>query len=295
MRPGPSRQLRAPARAIPLALAAAAAVGGCARSPVLEAGPRVVSLHDVTTEVMVRLGAVDRLAGVSPPVDASDAVVGAIAGVPRVAGLESILAVRPGLVLGLPVVEAQDPALVRALRAAGVEVLLSAPRRLEDVADLVEAIAGRVGAAAVGRTLAGEVRAAAAAAPPRGGRPRRVFVYDCCEPPFTAGRDTVLTDLIRRSGGENVFSSVDADWAHVSWEEVVASRPELIVMHRYRDDDREDGQGGVADKRRTLDRIPGLRGVRTLVMPLGESLGGLRSLEGLARLRDALSEGTSRR
>jgi iron complex transport system substrate-binding protein len=96
----------------------------------------------------------------------------------------------------------------------------------------------------------------------------------------------VLNDLIARAGGTNVFSDLRADWAHVSWEEVVARKPELIVVHAYR----YEGQGDAAEKQRALRQIPGLETVPTAVLPLGCSLGGLRSGEGLQRLRAALQE-----
>src|SRR5207248_2595322 len=67
-------------------------------------GTRIVSLHEVTTELVVALGAADRLVGIAEPVDATPAVCAAVAGVPRVGSMESILAVRPDLVLGLHVV-----------------------------------------------------------------------------------------------------------------------------------------------------------------------------------------------
>jgi hypothetical protein len=70
----------------------------------------------------------------------------------------------------------------------------------------------------------------------------------------------------------------------VSWEDVVARRPELVVIHAYR----YDGQGDAADKERAVRSISALSGVPTLTIPLGDSLGGLRSLDGLARLRAAI-------
>jgi iron complex transport system substrate-binding protein len=111
----------------------------------------------------------------------------------------------------------------------------------------------------------------------------RVFVYDCCDPPFTAARGSVLTDLIRRAGGRNVFDDVDADWTHVSWESVVARRAELVVIHSYAQEGDLDG------KLRRLRSIPGMREVPVIVMPLRESLGGLGSFDGLDRLRAAIA------
>jgi iron complex transport system substrate-binding protein len=252
------------------------------------AAPRVVSLHDVTTEMLVELGALPRVVGIAEPVDPAPELARAVAAIPRVGGLESILAARPDAVLGLGVVAERDPELVARLREAGVEVYLANPAVLDDVYALTRAVAQRADAAARGEQLISELQARVARASAPAGARKRVFVYDCCDPPFTAGRKTVLQDLIARAGGHNVFGDLDADWTHVSWEEVVTRKPELIVVHAYR----YDGQGDVADKRKALAAIPSLAGLPVVVLPLACSLGGLRSAEGLERLRAAI-EGRS--
>jgi len=270
--------------ALALVIGAAAACSGSAPAA---PGPaaRVVSLHDVTTELVVAVGAGDRLVGVADPVDVQTDVAAAIARLPRVGDLESILALHPTIVVGLAVVAAQDPDLVARLRQAGVAVYLGDPATLDDVFALTREVAARVDAGPAGAQLAArlasEARRGEPAAPPRR---VRVFVYDCCDPPFTTGHHSVLDDLIRRAGGDNVFGDLAAGWTHVSWEDVVARRPELVVIHSYR----YDGQGDVADKQRAVRAISALAGLPTVVVPLGCSLGGLRSLEGLARLRAAI-------
>ena len=296
--------------------AVVALVAACAGPPpVVQApGPRVVSLHDVTTELVVALGAAGRLVGVAEPVDVDHSVGAAIAAVPRVGDLESILAVRPTVVLGLAVVGAQDPQLVARLREAGVAVELGDPTTLADVFALTRTVSSWVGAGPAGDALAARLMAEAhaveggaasdavaarlasearAVAPglvqrARPGHRVRVFVYDCCDPPFTAGERTVLSDLIARAGGDNVFADVAAGWTHVSWEAVVARRPELVVIDAYR----YDGQADVVGKQRAIGAISALAGLPTVVVPLRCVLGGLCSLEGLARLRAAIGAGT---
>lgn len=267
-----------------LPIIAIAALAACRGDAAPDSGPpRVVSLHDVTTEIVVALGATDRLVGVAEPVDLPPARLGTIAGVPRVGGLESIVAADPDLVLGLGVVAEQDPELVAHLRGRGVEVLLADPATLDDVHALVATVGARLDSAAADALVA-ELRARADAVTISPARRRRVFVYDCCDPPFTAGGRTVETELIKRAGGENVFAGLDADWGNVAWEEVVARRPELVVIHDYR----WDGQGDVAAKRAALRAIPSLGEVPVAVVPLGSVLGGLRSVDGLERLRAAI-------
>jgi len=279
-----------PHRLAILVSVAIACSGACSGStPAPDSTVRIVSLHDVTTEIVVALGATDRLAGVAEPVDIDSKAAAAIARVPRVGDLESILAVRPAIVVGLAVVAAQDPDLVARLRDAGVTVHLGDPATLDDVYRLVRDVGERIAAAPAGEALAAQLAAQAGAPetpgpPVHDGHRTRVFVYDCCDPPFTAGRRTVLNDLIARAGGDNVFADLNAAWTHVSWEEVVARRPELVVIHAYK----YEGQGDAADKERAVRAISALAALRTVVIPLGCSLGGLRSLDGLARLRAAI-------
>jgi iron complex transport system substrate-binding protein len=272
------------------ALVALVACNGHATPHAHRAGSdvRVVSLHDVTTEIVVALGAEKQLVGVAEPVDTTKEVKAAIGKVPRAGGLETILALRPDVVLGLAVVAQQDPELVARLRQAGVDVFLGSPARLEDVYGMTRAIAQRVGAVSNADKLVSALRAKAGVPRPGVARRPQVFVYDCCDPPFTAGANTVLSDLIERAGGHNVFADVAADWTHVSWEEVVARRPDLIVVHAYR----HDGQGDVTQKQNALRAITSLANVPVVVLPLGCSLGGLRSIEGLEKLRAAI-EGLS--
>jgi iron complex transport system substrate-binding protein len=266
-------------------------VASCGRageaSPDRTAGrPRVVSLHDVTTEMIVALGAADRLVGVGEPVDPSSEVKAKVAAVPRVGGLESVLAVRPDVLLGLGIVGERDPDLVARAQALGISVVLADPETLADVYALTRLVAAHAGDAPAGEALVARMQDRIGPDPAAAGKPLRVFVYDCCDPPFTAGRRAVLSDLIRRAGGHNVFAHLDAKWTHVSWEEAVAERPELIVVHDYA----YEGQRDIEGKRATLRRIPSLESVPVVVLPLGDSLGGLRSVDGLGRLRTAIRE-----
>jgi iron complex transport system substrate-binding protein len=261
-------------------------VAGCRGDAVRESGTelRVVSLHDVSTEIVVALGVTDRLVGVSEPVEVPEAARAALWRIPRADGAESILALHPTVVLGMAVVGEQAPELMDFLRHKGIDVWLGHPRTLEDVFGLVTAVASRLGVPAAGAAVTERLRERLGHWPSTR-EPPRVFVYDCCVPPFTAGRTSVLTDLIGRAGGRNIFADVEADWAKVSWEEVIARRPQLIVIHDYQ----YEGQGGVDAKRRKLSDIRSLAPIPVAVLPLGLSLGGVRSVEGLERLRAAIA------
>jgi iron complex transport system substrate-binding protein len=226
-------------------------------------------------------------------VDASDELRAATARVPRVAGpspsegageLEMLLTVKPDLVLGLEIVKLKSPDIVASLERHGTTVYLPALSSVSDVETLIREVARRLKKESEGERLLADL-AARVGAPAPAREPRGVFVYDCCDPPFTAGRRTVLSDLIGRVGGRNVFGDVDAAYTHVSWEEVLLRKPELIVVHAY-------GEGGSADVSGKIAALRGIEALRALpvtVMPLRYSLGGLKTGEAATVLRSALT------
>jgi iron complex transport system substrate-binding protein len=185
----------------------------------------------------------------------------------------------------MAIVEQRSPDLVRFLRTRGTEVFLGETRTLDDVLALVEAIGARVGKGAAARQLASRLRARIAEVPRPSRPPLPVFVYDCCDPAFTAGGRAVLSDLVARAGGQNVFADLDAAWTKVPWESVVSRKPALIIINDYD----FSGQGDAGEKRARLGAIPSLAKVPTTVMPLGEAIGGIRSIEGLVRLASAIA------
>ena len=276
-----------------LLLAATLGVAAC-RGPEPRGGdgrpPRVISLHDVTTELVVALGGTARLVGMSGLVDASDDLLAATAAVPRVGELETLLAVEPDLVLGLEIVRSKSPDLVASLERHGKSVYLPALTSVTDVETLIREVSRRLKKESEGERLLVDL-AAQIGAPVASSEPPRVFVYDCCDPPFTAGKRTVLSDLIARVGGRNVFGDLDAAYTHVSWEEVLKRKPTLVVVHTYGEEASRDAGSKIA----LLGALDALRELPVTVMPLRYSLGGLKTGEAAAVLRSALTRYASTR
>lgn len=256
----------------------------CERAVEATKKPRVVSLHDVTTEMVVKLGAVDTLVGVEEPVDIAHEVKAAISSVQRVSSLETILATRPTVVLGLRVIAQHDPELIARLRSRGIDVYLGDPKNLSQLGEVLNSVAERVERREEGQKLLAELQTKMTELTVQTSQPLRVFVFDCCNPPFTTGGKTMLSDLIRRAGGQNIFADLDVEWTNVAWEEVVARKPQLIVIHSYE----YEGQGDVPDKIKTVQAFKALANVPTVVIPLRDSLGGLESVKGLEILRAAI-------
>ena len=66
------------------------------------------------------------------------------------------------------------------------------------------------------------------------GEPVRAFVYDSgADTPFTAGLYAMPTALIEAAGGVNVMNGFEKSWGTVTWEEVVAQNPEVIIIVNY--------------------------------------------------------------
>ena len=80
--------------------------------------------------------------------------------------------------------------------------------------------------------MAGELRARAAKVEEatKSSPSVSVFYQLSAEPLYTAGRDSYITDLIRRAGGRSVTADVPGAWPRYSDEAALSSRPEAIVM-----------------------------------------------------------------
>ena len=117
--------------------------------------------------------------------------------------------------------------------------------------------------------------------------PVRVFVYDSGDKSaYTAGGKGLGTEIIRLAGGENVFADVDKVFGDVSWEQVIARKPEVIALHSY------TGAGTVAEKKKfllsqpSLADVPAIKNRRFVELPLTATLVGVRpphTVQDLAR------------
>lgn len=217
---------------------------------------RIVSLLPSATEIVAELGLLDALVGRShecatpaavralPVVSASridpaeldgariDRAVSA-----AVAAGESLYAVDADLLARLApdVILTQDLCRVCAvgrddLCATEARVIALDPRTLEEIAASVQALADALGVARAGVRLADDMRARIAAVRRRvAGRPvRRVFVAEWHDPPFAAGH--WVPQQVEAAGGRDVLGRPGQDSRRVTWDEVLAADPEVVVV-----------------------------------------------------------------
>jgi iron complex transport system substrate-binding protein len=218
---------------------------------------RVCSLLPSATEIVALLGLADCLVGVSEECDWPPEVRGLpVVTASRVdaAGLSSMqidAAVREAVAEGrsLYAVDAEllgelEPDLVitqdlctvcavssgDVMGLCDVETLSLNPRTLDEIAQSVEAVGGRLGAASRGAAVAREMREAIAdlVALTASGPRRRVFVAEWLDPPFASGH--WVPEMVAAAGGEEVVGRPGEASFATSWDVVYAAEPELIVL-----------------------------------------------------------------
>ncbi len=196
--------------------------------------PRIISFAPSSTEIIAELGCVERLVGVGDfcqyPAE--------VTRLPRVGGLfdpnlELIMELAPDLV----VMRGSNQSVMKMCADRGIDIYNDPTERLDDVFVAIDELGERLdraGAAdALKSRIRGEldaVRNAVRGAP----RPGVLFVVGrrAGEVPAgvtTAGPGTFIDDLIRITGGENVFGSLDAEYPDVSLEAIVAAAPDVII------------------------------------------------------------------
>ncbi|MCE0504989.1 ABC transporter substrate-binding protein [Roseivivax sp. GX 12232] len=252
-------------------------VQSCDRRVTFETPPERAVSNDVNlTEMMLVLGLADRMVGYTGISGWKSLDAGMRAGV---AALPELAARKPtkeillgaeadflfaGWNYGMSVGGAVTPETlapfgiqVYELTESCTHVMEKGKASLEDMyADLTN----------LGRIFAVEARAEALVAGYRAelaeitaeletGAPPRVFVYDSGQDtPFTAGRYAMPTALIEAAGGRNIMDDFEKSWATVSWEEVVARDPEIVVIVDY-------GEVTAEEKRAFLVSNPAFAGI----------------------------------
>lgn len=110
------------------------------------------------------------------------------------------------------------------------EVLTLDPRSLDEVLDSILVVGRAAGAEGRAEQLVAELRARLAqVAALVAGRPRpKVAVIEWVDPPFTAGH--WVPDLVTAAGGQPVAARPGAPSIPVSWADVAAAEPDVVVV-----------------------------------------------------------------
>jgi iron complex transport system substrate-binding protein len=189
---------------------------------------RIVTLAPFLTELVFAVGAGERVVGVSaysdyPPAARQLPQVSTAAGF----SIEGIAALEPDLVLAWR--DSARPEDIERIGRFGAAVYVASARRLDDVARLLKAIGELTGreveAVALDyRRKLDRLRRAHA------GKPRLAVFLEIWNRPLTtiSGRH-FINESLEICGAENVFKDLEGVAPLVSWEQVYARDPEVIV------------------------------------------------------------------
>ncbi|GAA3737555.1 ABC transporter substrate-binding protein [Streptomyces tremellae] len=267
-------------------------VTNCGVRTTYDAPPkRAVTLNQHATEIMLALGLGRSLVGTAYLDDhIAPAYAKAYKAVPVLAkeypSKEKLLAANPDFVYGgyASAFDAKDGRARDDLKGSGIDTRLDIESCAKDkvtLDDLYREVTE------VGRTFGVPGRAAAwvrgaratvaaTADRLRGVKPVPVMVYDSGDKaPFTAGGTGIGNEIITRAGGTNVFADLPKPFSDASWEQVVARKPQVIVIYDY-------GSTTVAQKEKrllddpVLQDVPAIRNKRFAVLPLSNVVLGVR-------------------
>lgn len=194
------------------------------------AAERVVSLAPSLTDMVLELGAADRLVGLLDGGPRAESLkdlpsVGRYGQV----NLEQILALQPDLLLVWP--GAVPEAQLQRLQAVGIPVYVADPHRLEDIARQFRELGERLGRAEKGRELAETFDSGMAQlrAQYRREQPLKVFYQVWDRPLYTVGGQQIISEALEVCGGRNLFADLDLPAPQVGQEAVLARDPQVIL------------------------------------------------------------------
>lgn len=200
-----------------------------------EPAQKIVSLAPSNTEILFAIGAGSQVVGRDNLSDypAEAANVTDVGSPFEALSTELIVSLEPDLVLAAEINTAEQ---VKQLEDLGLTVYyLKNPLTIEEMYGNLEIVAQMTGHETENATLIESLKARVAAVDekiaPLSSRPSVFYEMDGSDPgkPWTAGKDTFITQLIERAGGYNIASDIDS-YAQLSLEQVVAADPNFIIL-----------------------------------------------------------------
>ena len=192
---------------------------------------RIVSLAPNLTEIVYAVGAGDRLVGDTEYCDYPAAAKNvAKIGDTIHPSIERIIALKPQVVLVSTA--SQLEAFTKQLDAQKIAVYVTNPRSLEEVFRSIAVLGDLFGTHETAASLVADLRrrTEAVEAKIKGTNPVAVFYQVSGEPLYTIGRESYLTDLVRRAGGISVTADVSGGFPRYSDEAALAARPDAIIL-----------------------------------------------------------------
>ena len=188
---------------------------------------RIVSLVPSLTELVVWLGRGDRLVGRTRFCTEPAGVVSAI---PAMGGtknpnIDRVVNAEPDLVIANKEENRRED--IEALRAAGVNVMLTDPNSLDEALAMIHDVGEALAARERAETVIAEVREALGEASPAAEVPVYVAVWH--NPMMGLGSNTYGHSLVEACGARNVLAQRER-YPEVTFDELRALSPALIIL-----------------------------------------------------------------
>ncbi len=242
---------------------------------------RVVTVAPSLTETVLALGAGSTLVGVSRFDERPE-----VAGLERVGGfndpsVETVLALKPQLVLLQKAPGNQKP--VEKLAELGIPILALPLTGVDDVLDSIRTIGHALGRDAEAKVLTARLESTRASVRARAARlphPRVLFVYGF-NPLVVAGPGSYAHELVTDAGGIDVVEASPTAYPTYSAERAVALKPQVVI-----------DSANVMDGQATFKNLSGLKEARWVTIHSQALLHpGPALAEGLEELFAALHPG----
>ncbi len=192
---------------------------------------RIVSLAPNLTEIVYAVGAGDHLVGDTEYCDyPAEAKKVAKIGDTMHPSIERIISLKPQIVLVSTA--SQLEAFTKQLDQQQIAVYVTNPQSLDDIFRSIQTLGDLFGEPDRAAKLIADLRrrADAAEAATKQTKPVKVFYQLSGEPLYTIGRESYLTDLVRRAGGISATADVPGAFPRFSDEAALAAKPEAIIL-----------------------------------------------------------------
>ncbi len=206
---------------------------------------RIVSLCPSITETLIDFGLAQSLVGITRYCIHPRAVTRTLAkvGGTKTPDIEAILALQPDLVF---MNEEENTKEAFAALEKKVELDVSFPRTVLEVPAVLRHIGARTETRPIAEARAAELEDALDSLT---SRPREKFRFSYLiwrEPWMTVARDTYVSDLICRAGGENVYAEAADRYPTTTLEDLSRRNSDLVLLpdepYRFRERDRDEIQ-----------------------------------------------------
>jgi iron complex transport system substrate-binding protein len=192
---------------------------------------RIVSLAPNITETLFSLGLDKKIVGVTMFSDYPEAAVSK----PKVGSfinvsLEKIVSLSPDLIISTA--NGNKKETVKQMEIIGLPVYVINPESFDEIFETVLNIGRITGRGKEAKTLVDKLqkRVNSVVSLTKDLKKPRVFFQIGINPIVTVGKSTLHNKLIELTGGVNVFSNVTIKYPRCSMEDVIAGKPDIIIV-----------------------------------------------------------------